>query len=309
MSRADDQNHDQKTYSGMPSFRKNIGKRADPNLGSPLRLPFPSLPIMSLRFKILGSSSKGNCALLITENCRVLIDAGFSAKRIGEMLEEAGESIDRLDAVFITHEHSDHIVGMRGLARYANLPVFANHATAQAVQRPLKRALKWQTFETGSHFRFRDLDVETFAIPHDAYDPVGFVFSHGEDDLFSPRQKVAWVTDLGYVPELVRQKIKDVDVLVVESNHCTQLLQQSDRPWSLKQRISGRHGHLSNTAARALLEGIEQPKWKQVYLAHLSGECNSLQAVQETFAFTRNGGVPYNLSIVQTGCDTPFLDL
>lgn len=264
---------------------------------------------MSLRFKILGSSSSGNSALLITENCRVLIDAGFSGKRIGEMLEEAGESIDQLDAVFITHEHSDHIAGMRGLARYNNLPVFANHATAQAVQRPLKRPLKWQTFETGSRFRFRDIEIDTFSIPHDAYDPVGFVFSHGEDDLFSPRRKVAWATDLGYVPELVRQKIRDVDILVVESNHCSQLLQRSERPWSLKQRISGRHGHLSNSAAKELLEGMDNPAWKHVYLAHLSGECNSVAAVEEAFTFARNGAVPYALSIVEAGSGTAFLDL
>ncbi len=265
---------------------------------------------MSLRFKILGSSSRGNCALLITENCRVLIDAGFTAKRIGEMLEEAGESIDQLDAVFITHEHSDHIAGMRGLARYNNLPVFANHATAQAVQRPLKRALKWQMFETGSTFRFRDIEIETFSIPHDAYDPVGFVFSHGEDDLFSPRRKVAWVTDLGYVPELVRQKIRGVDILVVESNHCTDLLQRSDRPWSLKQRIAGRHGHLSNTATRELLLGMESPSWKHVFLAHLSGECNSLEAVEKSFAFARNGGVPYALSVVESdGVGSAFCEL
>lgn len=264
---------------------------------------------MSLRFKILGSSSRGNCALLITEDCRVLIDAGFSGKRIGEMLEEVGESIDGLDAVFVTHEHSDHINGMRGLTRYNNLPVFANHATAQAVQRPIKRALNWQMFETGSTFRFRDLEIETFPIPHDAYDPVGFVFSHGEDDLFSPRRKVAWATDLGYAPELVRQKIRDVDILVVESNHCPELLQRSERPWSLKQRIAGRHGHLSNAAAVELLRGIEDPRWKQVYLAHLSGECNSLEAVEKSFAFARDGQVPYALSIVQSGGGSSFCDL
>lgn len=264
---------------------------------------------MSVRFKILGSSSRGNCALLITENCRVLIDAGFSGKRIGEMLEEAGESIDALDAVFLTHEHSDHISGIRGLTRYNNLPVFANRATAQAVQRPLKRKLDWRLFETGATLRFRDLEVETFSIPHDAYDPVGFVFSHGEDDLFSPRKKAAWVTDLGYAPELVRQKIRDVDLLVIESNHCPELLQQSERPWSLKQRISGRHGHLSNAAACELLTGIENPRWKHVLLAHLSGECNSVEAVERSFAFARNDQIPYSLSIVASGEGSPFCEL
>jgi phosphoribosyl 1,2-cyclic phosphodiesterase len=264
---------------------------------------------MSVRFKILGSSSSGNCALLITENCRVLIDAGFSGKRIGEMLEEAGESIEKLDAVFITHEHGDHIAGMRGLAKYTNLQVFANRATAQAVQSPLNRKLNWQLFESGQSFRFRDLEVDTFSVPHDAYDPVGYVFSHGEDDLFSPRRKIAWVTDLGYAPQVVRERVRDVDVLVLESNHCTKLLQQSDRPWSLKQRIAGRHGHLSNEAARELIVSVERPRWSQVYLGHLSGECNSVAAVEETFSFARNGKVPYALTVVQSAGGTAFVDL
>lgn len=264
---------------------------------------------MAIRFKILGSSSSGNCSLLITENCRVLIDAGFSGKRIGEMLEEAGESVEKLDAIFLTHEHSDHVAGMRGLAKYSNLKVFANRGTAQAVQRPLKRKIDWQIFESGSSFRFRDLEVETFQVPHDAYDPIGFVFSHGEDDLFSPRRKVAWVTDLGYVPQLVRERVRGADVLVVESNHCPRLLQQSERPWSLKQRISGRHGHLSNEAAKELICGIESPAWSHVYLAHLSGECNSVEAVEETFAFARNGGAPYALNVVQSTGGTEYLDL
>lgn len=264
---------------------------------------------MALRFKILGSSSRGNCSLLISENCRVLIDAGFSGKRIGEMLEEAGESIDRLDAIFITHEHSDHVAGIPGLTRYNNLPIFANRPTAQAVQQRMKRKLQWQLFETGSTIRFRDLEVETFAIPHDAYDPVGFVISTGEDDLLSPRRKLAWVTDLGYAPELVRQKIRDVDLLVMESNHCPKMLQESDRPWSLKQRISGRHGHLSNEAASELLSGIENPAWKYVYLAHLSGECNSVEAVEKSFAFAQSEQVSYNLTVVNSNGGTPYCNL
>jgi len=264
---------------------------------------------MAIRFKILGSSSSGNCALLITENCRVLIDAGFTCKRIGEMMEEAGESVEKLDAVFITHEHGDHIAGMRGLAKYSHLKVFANRATAQAVQAPLTKKLNWQLFETGQNFRFRDIDVETFAIPHDAYDPVGYVFTHGEDDLFSPRRKVAWVTDLGYVPQLVREKVRDVDVMVVESNHCPRLLQQSERPWSLKQRISGRHGHLSNEAAKELICSMERPKWSHIYLAHLSGECNSTEAVEQAFSFARNGGAPFSLTVVESARGTAALDL
>lgn len=265
---------------------------------------------MAVRFKILGSSSSGNCALLITESCRVLIDAGFSAKRIGEMLEDSGESIDEIDAVFLTHEHSDHIAGMRGLSRRPDLKVFANHATAQAVQRGLERQMDWGIFETGAVIRFRDLDIETFSIPHDAYDPVGFVFHNGGNgDLFSPRRRVAWVTDLGYAPQLIREKIRGADILVVESNHCARLLQESDRPWSLKQRIAGRHGHLSNDAARELLASIDRPAWKHVLLAHLSRECNSLDAVRRAFAPIRAGACSWTLDIVASGGGSDFREI
>lgn len=250
------------------------------------------LGAMGLRFKILGSSSSGNCALLVTDNSRILIDAGFSGKRIGEMLEEAGESLDGLDAVFLTHEHSDHVKGVPGLIRYRrDLPVFANRGTAEAVNRRLRRRACWQLFQTGSRFAFRDLAVEAFTIPHDAYDPVGFTFSTGDgEDLFSPCRKLAWVTDLGYAPDLVREKIRDVDLLVLESNHCVKLLQESGRPWSLKQRIAGRHGHLSNEAARDLLASVANPGWQRVFLAHLSDECNSLEAVRGVFSLANGHG-------------------
>src|SRR5690606_20169246 len=120
---------------------------------------------------------------------------------------------------------------------------------------------------------------------------------------------VAWVTDLGYVPQLVRERVRDVDVLVMESNHCTRLLQESDRPWSLKQRISGRHGHLSNEAAGEFIRGIEGPNWKHVYLGHLSGEGDSVEAVERAFAFARGGTVPWDLTVVQSAGGTAFLDL
>lgn len=114
---------------------------------------------MSADFKILGSSSSGNCALLRTGQTRVLIDAGFSGKRIGAMLEAVDERIEAIDAVFLTHEHSDHAKGIRGLARFADLPIFANRDTADAVQAKLSKRPNWQIFETGSAFRFRDMEI------------------------------------------------------------------------------------------------------------------------------------------------------
>ncbi len=265
---------------------------------------------MPIRFKILGSSSAGNCALLQTENSRVLVDAGFSARRICEMLEACGESIDGIDAVFITHEPGDHVAGLRGLSRHPHLKVFANAFTAEAVQTRLKTRLDWRIFQTGQRFTFRDLEIDPFALPHDAHDPVGFVFTTGGGDLFQPRSAVGWVLDLGYIPEMVRERIRGVDVLVMEANHDSDLLKNHvKRPWSLKQRISGRHGHLSNESARELIEGTPDAGWKQVYLAHLSGDCNTVDHVKRSFARSLNNGLSHTLSIVAPGDGTPFFEL
>lgn len=243
---------------------------------------------MSVNFRILGSSSSGNCALLQTAHTKVLLDAGFSAKRIGQMLESVGESIDTIDAIFLTHEHSDHAQGLRGLAKRADLPVFANRDTADAVQEKYcRKRVNWQHFQTGTTFRFRDLTVRSYRLPHDAYDPVGFTFSWGEEgDLFTQPGSLAWITDLGYVPAHVLEHIREVQTLVIEANYDEALLDRDERrPWSIKQRIRGRHGHLSNAATFAALEEVlPKCRLQKVYLAHLSKDCNNVALVREKFA-------------------------
>jgi phosphoribosyl 1,2-cyclic phosphodiesterase len=263
---------------------------------------------MAMRFSILGSGSAGNSALLQTDNTRVLVDAGFSARRLAEMLDELGEKLESIDAIFLTHEHGDHAAGLNGLARHPNIKVFANRATAQALQAGLKHRVAWNLFETGGTFRFRDLEVSSFAVPHDAQEPVGFFIAHGDDDLLSPRHSLAWLTDLGHAPQHVRERIREADVLVVEANHCPRMLEaDTKRPWSVKQRIGGRHGHLSNEAARELLASIASPRWRHVFLAHLSRDCNSPAAV-ETACGAPLAALQCGFSVVAAGAGTPFFD-
>ena len=263
-----------------------------------------------MRFCILGTGSSGNSALLATAGARILVDAGFSERRLGQLLAAAGTSLKQVDAVFLTHEHGDHCGGIEGLKRHPHLEIFANSATARAVQAGLTYRPAWKTFTTGESFRFRDLEVDTFAVPHDAHDPVGFRFSSGpEHDLFERRHSLAWITDLGHAPDHVRERLRECDVVAVESNHCPRMLQEDPRrSWSTKQRISGRHGHLSNAATGELLASVASPRWRRIYLTHLSRDCNSPAAVAAALEPARSR-LSCEFAIVGHGQGTEFYEL
>ena len=266
---------------------------------------------MATRFCILGSGSSGNSALLQTESVRVLVDAGFSTRKLSSLLTAAGEALEKIDAIFLTHEHGDHAAAIEGLKKFPHIRVFANAATARAVQAGLSHRPDWQIFETGAHFRFRDLEVHSFAVPHDAQEPVGFRFMTGiEGDMFTPRRSLAFLTDLGHAPQHIREHIRECEVIVVEANHCPELLKaDAKRPWSTKQRISGRHGHLSNEGVRELLAAVCSPRWRRVYLTHLSRDCNSRAAVELALAEVRTVLFGCEFAVVGAGEGTPFYEL
>ena len=242
-------------------------------------------------FKILGSSSSGNSAILKVSDSTILIDAGMTGRKLETLLKNIGMNPENLDAVFLTHEHNDHSAGVRGLSKFQNLPIFANRDTIQALQPKLRKRPNWKIFETGNSFSFGPFKIDPFSVPHDAYDPVGFYFEWGKDDLFEPRSSLAWVTDLGFVPTLVKEKIRKANILVIEANHCSKMLEEdTKRPWSLKQRIRGRHGHLSNDNTYEMLNSIEKPCWEKLFLMHLSKDCNDIQNIRERFSgFKKNG--------------------
>lgn len=239
---------------------------------------------MSFSIDIMGSSSSGNCALVEGGGVRVLLDAGFSGRRIVEWLSAIGKPIETVSKVLLTHEHGDHAKGLRGLSRFPHLKFVSTHGTASACQRDLKQNLPWVLFESGQRFALGGLEVETFRLPHDALDPVGFLLRAGGSNLFDPWRSAAWVTDLGHVPAGLADQVAEVDVLFLESNHDPSLLEMdSKRPFSVKQRILGRHGHLSNPAALEFLLSVERPRWQKILLGHISRDCNCVSRVRECF--------------------------
>jgi len=251
---------------------------------------------VSVKLTILGSGSSGNCAYIETAEARILVDAGFSPRQIRLRLAGIGRTPENLTAILITHEHSDHIAGLLGIADKLQIPVYCNRDTQDATVwtfknkwskkmnlalkdgDALKSRINWQLFTTGASFEIGDLLVDTFSIPHDAQDPVGYI-------LRTAAGNIGFATDLGHVTKLVLDRIRSANVLVLESNHDVKMLQECPRrSWALKQRILGRHGHLSNATAAETVAQIMSADLKHLYLAHLSRECNKPELAQHVMA-------------------------
>src|ERR1700744_2947546 len=251
---------------------------------------------MSVKFTILGSGSSGTGAYIETAEARVLVDAGFSPRQIRLRLASIGRTPENLTAILLTHEHSDHISGILGIADKFHVPVYCNRGTQDATiwafkskwskktNLALEQAdvwksrIDWRLFTTGDTFELADLSVETFSIPHDAQDPVGYL-------LRTVAGNIGFATDLGHVTKLVLDRLRPANVLVLESNHDVKMLQDCPRrAWSLKQRILGRHGHLSNVAAAEAAAQVMSAELRYLYLAHLSRECNKPEIAEEVMS-------------------------
>lgn len=216
----------------------------------------------------LASGSKGNCIYLSTGKTKVLIDAGLSMKSIRLKLAEIGVDLSEIDAILITHEHSDHILGLRTLALKMGIPVIANHETAKGIVAALHDCPKFKIFSTGETFEFGEMEIHPFSIPHDTLDPVGFTIRVGN-------LKLGFCTDLGFATTLVQMQLRECDYMVLEANHQPSMVHASPRPQVYKQRVLSRSGHLSNEACGNLLAQVYHYGLKHVHLAHLSSECNS----------------------------------
>lgn len=260
---------------------------------------------MSVSLTILGSGSGGNCAYIETGQTRLLIDAGFSPRQIRKRLESIGRSPETLNGIVVTHEHSDHVQGLAGLSVKMGIPVYCNRLTREVIEYQLKERLPCRQFETGSSFEIGDVLVETFSVPHDAQDPVGFLVK-------TCSVNFGFLTDLGHATKLVLERVRAANVLVLEANHDIRLLQDCPhRPWSLKQRILGRHGHLSNEAAADTVQQVMSANLRYLYLGHLSRQCNrpelARNAVQSRLQSM--GACHVNLSVTSQDSPSPTLNL
>lgn len=260
---------------------------------------------MAVRLTILGSGSGGNCAYVETAECRLLVDAGFSLRQIRQRLAGIGRSPENLTGVLVTHEHADHVQALGLLGEKLRLPVYCNRLTRDAIEQQMGIQLDCRLFATGSAFEVGDVVVETFSLPHDAQDPVGFL-------LRTPGGNIGFLTDLGHATHLVLERVRPAHVLVLESNHDIKLLQDCPRrPWSLKQRILGRHGHLSNEAAADAAEQVMSGELRHLYLGHLSRECNRPELAHQVMGqrLERMGASHVALTVASQSVPSPTLEL
>ncbi|MCB1228633.1 MAG: MBL fold metallo-hydrolase [Verrucomicrobiae bacterium] len=232
-----------------------------------------------LRFSVLGSGSAGNSAVICHGETRVLIDAGLSAKQLTLRLEAIGIDPESINAVVLTHEHGDHCGGLDVFCRKRPLPVYGTRDTCTVVGEGLTRSrVPWKKFEAGAAFEIGSLHFESFSVPHDAVDPVGYVIRDTDRSC-----AVGILSDVGQATTLIRDRLQAVDTLFVEANYDeTMLVNDTRRPWATKQRISSRHGHLSNDQTAELILSIASERLHRVVLGHLSRDCNAPDVAIET---------------------------
>ena len=239
--------------------------------------PFRVKPDYNLAACILASGSRGNGIYVSNGDTTVLIDAGLSGIEIQRRLESRDLSPEKIDAIVVTHEHSDHIGSVGILSRRFDLPVYISSGTLACSESKLGKIKKIIHFECGVPFEINSLKLHPFSTSHDANDPAGFTIRHND-------AKIGIATDLGVVTSMVRKHLKDCNLLILEANHDPEMLIQGPYPWPLKQRVKGRTGHLSNEESRDLVRELIHEKLTHVVLAHLSEENNTPELALKTVA-------------------------
>jgi phosphoribosyl 1,2-cyclic phosphodiesterase len=222
----------------------------------------------------LASSSAGNSAFLATDRTRLLIDAGLSRRELARRLAAIGEDICALNAILVTHEHSDHTSGIAALVRSLGIPIYLSYGTARFIDWD-ECAPVLERFQAGCSFSIGDFDITSFTIPHDAADPVGYTLS-------SQGIKIGIATDLGYIPSSLRVHLRGTDLLMLESNHDLEMLRVGPYPWPVKQRVMSRRGHLSNEVAADFIANDLDTRVSTLVLGHISEHNNHPELVRQS---------------------------
>jgi phosphoribosyl 1,2-cyclic phosphodiesterase len=241
-----------------------------------------------IRFAVLGSGSGGNSAVVECGGVRMLIDAGLSARQIERRLAMLGIEPAMLDGILLTHEHGDHVRGLEVFRRKCPVPVYATAETRQELALQGFSCGDWKTFESTQSFHIGNAVIESFTVHHDAVDPVGYVITHQS-------RQLAVVSDVGHVTRSMSERLRGIHGIFLEANYDNELLESdTKRPWSIKQRISSRHGHLSNEQVVELIREIAHPQMTRVVLGHLSSDCNKPELILTRLGdCLRNMGHPH----------------
>lgn len=260
------------------------------------------------KFCSLFSGSSGNCLLVESDNSKVLIDAGGSAKKIIDALSLVGVVPEDLKAIVVTHEHSDHVKSLGTLSKKFNIPVFANMETWNAMpeQKAKIFAENQKTFTVNKDFEILDLKFSPFNIPHDAANPCGF-------NIFHDNQKISIATDLGHITPEVMSHLEKSRFALLESNYDLNVLKCSKYPYALKQRISGPLGHLSNDTSGKVISKLVDSGLKNVLLGHLSKENNfpelAYKTVAEEVLTNRNNESDIHIAVAKRDCPSSVIDI
>ncbi|WP_088839290.1 MBL fold metallo-hydrolase [Listeria sp. ILCC792] len=222
-----------------------------------------------LKFSILASGSSGNATLIETDDQKILVDCGLSGKKMEGLFKQIDRDISEVDAILITHEHSDHIKGLGVLARKYKLPIYANEKTWRAMDNMIGEVSSDQKFQFDMETvkSFGHLQVESFGVSHDAAEPMFYIFHNGN-------KKFVMITDTGYVSDRMKGHIKNADAYLFESNHDVEMLRMGRYPWNVKRRILGDEGHVSNEDAGIAMSEVIGDQTKRIYLGHLSKDNN-----------------------------------
>ncbi len=227
------------------------------------------------KFCSLYSGSSGNSLFVQTDNTKILVDAGESAKKIEDGLNNINVNINEIDAILVTHEHSDHVKGLATISKKFDIPVYANKQTWEAMPLIAEKVKNKNFFNVNEKFEIGDLKVNPYSIPHDAANPCGF-------NIFYNNQKISIATDIGHINKEIIKKLEGSGFILLESNYDPNILSYSKYPYSLKQRIAGPNGHLSNEAAGKTISYLLNSGLKNVMLGHLSKENNFPELAYKT---------------------------